>query len=396
MKRIYLDYAATTPTDPEVAKAMLPYLTQAYGNPSSLHSFGLEAKEAIEEARSSIAASIGARSSEIIFTSGGTEADNLAIKGIALQSTTRGNHIITSSIEHPAVLETCKFLEKQGDRITYLPVDSNGLVDPDDLKKAITGKTILVSTMHANNEVGTIEPIADIAQITKEAEIPFHTDAVQTFGHIPVNVKSLGIDLLSISAHKLYGPKGIGALYVRKGVELTPLLHGGGQENKLRSSTENTASIVGFAKAVELTVQEIPGEIIRLTALRNRLIEGILEKINDTRLNGHPLLRLPNNINASIDYIEGESVMLNLDLDGICVSTGSACSSSDHGPSHVLLAMGLPREQAYSSLRITLGKWTTETDIEHILDSLTKIVSKLRAISPLVAKAKNIDRWLIN
>ena len=388
MKRIYLDYAATTPTDPEVAKAMFPYLTKSYGNPSSLHSFGLEAKEAIEDARSSIADSIGARSSEIIFTSGGTEADNIAIKGIAWHSKSRGDHIITSSIEHPAVIETCKFLEKQGNRITYLPVDSNGLVDPDELKKAITNKTVLVSIMHANNEVGTIEPIADIARITKEADIPFHTDAVQTFGHIPVNVKSFGVDLLSISAHKLYGPKGIGALYVRKGVELTPLLHGGGQENKNRSGTENTASIVGFAKAVELTTQEMSDETRRLTSLRDRLIEGIIEKIDDTRLNGHPRLRLPNNINVSIDYIEGESVMLNLDLEGICVSTGSACSSSEHGPSHVLLAMGLPPEQTYGSLRITMGRWTIETHIEHLLDSLTKIVAKLRAMSPLAVKMK--------
>ncbi|UCE97752.1 MAG: cysteine desulfurase NifS [Dehalococcoidia bacterium] len=391
MKRIYLDYAATTPTDPEVAKAMLPYLTKSYGNPSSLHSFGLEAKEAIEEARGSIADSIGARSSEVIFTSGGTEADNLAIKGITFQNKSRGDHIITSSIEHPAAIETCKFLEKRGNRITYLRVDSNGLVDPDEIKKAITNKTILVSIMHANNEVGTIEPIADIAKITKEADIPFHTDAVQTFGHIPVNVKSLGVDLLSVSAHKLYGPKGIGALYVRKGLELTPLFHGGGQENKNRSGTENTASIVGFAKAVDLTIQEIPTETIRLTSLRDLFIKGILEKIDDTRLNGHPQLRLPNNINVSIDYIEGESVMLNLDLEGICVSTGSACSSSEHGPSHVLLAMGLPREQAYGSLRITLGRWTNETHIEYILDSLIKIVTKLRAMSPLVVKVKNIE-----
>ncbi len=390
MKRIYLDYAATTPTDPEVAKAMLPYLTKSYGNPSSLHSFGLEAKEAIENARNSIADSIGAHSGEIIFTSGGTEADNLAIKGVALHNKSRGNHIITSSIEHPAVIETCKFLGKQGNRITFLPVDINGLVDPDELKKAITNKTILVSIMHANNEVGTIEMIADIAMVTREAGIPFHTDAVQTFGHIPVNVKSMGVDLLSISAHKLYGPKGIGALYVRKGVELAPLLHGGGQENKNRSGTENTASIVGFAKAVELTTQEMPDEIKRLTLLRDRLIEGILEENDDTRLNGHPRDRLPNNINVSIDYIEGESVMLNLDLEGICISTGSACSSSEHGPSHVLLAMGLPREQAYSSLRITLGRWTTETHIEHFIDSLTKIVRKLRAMSPLAVKMKTI------
>jgi len=389
MKRIYLDYAATTPTDPEVAKTMLPYLTDIFGNPSSNHSFGLEAREAIEEARGKIAASIGARSGEIVFTGGGTEADNLALKGMALSKKSRGNHIITTSIEHPAIIETCKYLKKLGFKITYLPVDSYGLVDPDDLKKAITDKTILVTIMHANNEAGTIEPIADITRITREAGVFFHTDAVQTVGHIPVDVKTLGVDLLSISAHKIYGPKGIGALYVKRGVEITPMLHGGGQEKKRRSGTENTASIVGFAKAIELATQDISEEVMRITSLRNRLTAGILERIDDTRLNGHPLSRLPNNINISIDYIEGEAVMLNLDLEGICVSTGSACSSSDHGPSHVLLAMGLPPEQVYGSLRITLGKWTTETDIDHTLEVLERIVTKLRIMSPLVAKGAN-------
>jgi len=389
MKRIYLDYAATTPTDPEVAKTMLPYLTDIFGNPSSNHSFGLEAREAIEEARGKIAASIGARSGEIVFTGGGTEADNLALKGIALSKKSKGNHIITTSIEHPAIIETCKSLKKLGFNITYLPVDSYGLVDPDDLKKAITDKTILVTIMHANNEAGTIEPIADITRITREAGVFFHTDAVQTVGHIPVDVKTLGVDLLSISAHKIYGPKGIGALYVKRGVEITPMLHGGGQEKKRRSGTENTASIVGFAKAIELATQDITEEAMRITSLRNRLTTGILERIDDTRLNGHPLSRLPNNINISIDYIEGEAVMLNLDLEGICVSTGSACSSSDHGPSHVLLAMSLPPEQVYGSLRFTLGKWTTEADIDHALEVLEKIVTKLRIMSPLVAKGAN-------
>lgn len=389
MERIYLDYAATTPTDPEVAKTMLPYLTKVFGNPSSSHSFGLEAREAIEEARSKVAVSIGARSDEIVFTSGGTEADNLALKGILLSKKSRGNHIITTTIEHPAVIETCKYLKKQGFKVTFLPVDSYGLVDPDDLKKAITSKTALVSIMHANNEIGTIEPIADIAKITREAGIYFHTDAVQTVGHIPVNVNMLGVDLLSISAHKLYGPKGIGALYVRKGTKITPLLHGGGQEKKRRSGTENTASIVGFAMAIELAMQEMPTEAIRITSLRNRLTAGILERIDNTRLNGHPSIRLPNNISISIDYIEGEAVMLNLDIEGISVSTGSACSSSDHGPSHVFTAIGLPQEQAYGSLRITLGKWTTEAEIDHVLDVLVRVVKKLRVMSPLVARSTN-------
>jgi cysteine desulfurase len=383
MQRIYLEYAASTPTDPEVTNAMLPYLSKRFGNPSSSHSFGLEAREAVEKARSKVAAFIGARSDEIVFTSGGTESDNLAIKGIAFSSISQGNHIITTSIEHPAVIETCKYLKNQGFEVTYLPVDSYGLIDPDDLRKVLTTKTILVSIMHANNEVGTIEPISEISKITREAGIYFHTDAVQTVGHIPVNVNVLGVDLLSISAHKLYGPRGIGALYIRKGVEITPLLHGGGQEKKQRSGTENTASIVGFAKAVEINEKEMHAESIRLTNLRNRFTNGVLERISDIKLNGHPELRLPNNINISIDYIEGEATMLNLDLEGICVATGSACSSADHGPSYVLQAMDLRPEQAYGSLRITFGKWTTEAQVDHVIDVLSVVVAKLRAMSPL-------------
>ncbi|MFC1846650.1 cysteine desulfurase NifS [Chloroflexota bacterium] len=386
MKRIYLDYASTTPTHPEVVKAMLPYLDEAFGNPSSIHSCGLEAKQAIEEARSKIAAFIGACSEEIVFTSGGTEADNMALKGIALDNESRGNHIITTTIEHHAVIETCKFLEKRGFKVTYLPVDGHGFINPDDIRKAITNKTILVSIMHANNEVGTIEPVAEIGKITREAGVYFHTDAVQTTGHIPVDVDTLGVDLLSMSAHKLYGPKGIGALYIRKGTRLATIQHGGSQENNRRSGTENTASIAGFARAIELAEKETASEAQRLTPLRDRLITGILERIDHTRLNGHPIIRLPNNVNVSIDYIEGEAVLLNLDLEGICVSTGSACSSSDNEPSYVLLAMGLLHEQAYGSLRITLGKWTTESEIDHVLEVLEKVVAKLRAMSPLVAK----------
>ena len=386
MKQIYLDYAATTPIHPEVVKVMLTYLNEVFGNPTSIHSCGLEAKKAIEEARGRIAAFIGARSEEIVFTSGGTEADNLALKGIALDNESRGNHIITTTIEHHAVIETCKFLEKRGFKVTYLPVDGYGLVDPVDLRKAITNKTVLVSIMHANNEMGTIEPIAEIGKITREAGIYLHTDAVQTVGHIPIDVDMLGVDLLSMSAHKLYGPKGIGGLYIRKGTKLAPMQHGGGQEKNRRSGTENTASIVGFAKAIELAEKETASEAQRLTSLRDRLIAGILERIDHTKLNGHPMIRLPNNVNVSIDYIEGEAVLLNLDLEGICVSTGSACSSSDTEPSHVLLAMGLPHEQAYGSLRITLGKWTTESEIDHVLEVLEKVVAKLRAMSPLAAK----------
>jgi len=384
MKRIYLDYAATTPTHPEVVKAMLPYFTEEFGNPSSIHSYGQEAKGAIEEARAKVADLIGARSEEIIFTSGGTEADNFAIKGAAFANESRGNHIITSSIEHHAVIESCKFLEKRGFKVTYLPEDEHGLVDPEDVRKAITGKTILISVMHANNEVGTIEPIAEISKIAKEAGIYLHTDAVQTVGHIPVDVNELGVDLLAMSAHKLYGPKGTGALYIRKGTKLVSFMHGGEQERRRRASTENVPGIVGFGRAAELAQQEIGGEVERLTYLRDKLITGLLEQIDHTRLNGHPIKRLPNNVNISVDFVEGESMLLNLDLEGICASTGSACSSQSLEPSHVLLAMGLSHEQAHGSLRFSLGKWTTEEEINRVLEVLPQVVAKLRAMSPFL------------
>ncbi len=384
MGRIYLDYAATTPTHPEVVKAMLPYFTDAFGNPSSIYSYGQEAKGAIEEARVKVADLIGARDEEIIFTSGGTEADNFALKGVAYANEPKGNHIITSCIEHHAVIETCKFLERRRFRITYLPVDEYGLVDPSDVKKAITNKTILISVMQANNEMGTVEPIAEIGRIAQEAGIYFHTDAVQTAGHIPVDVNELGVDLLSMSAHKLYGPRGVGALYIRKGTKLIPFMHGGEQERRRRASTENVPGIVGFGKAVELAQQEMSQEAKRLAYLRDQLIKGLLERIDHARLNGHPIMRLPNNVNISVDYVEGESMLLNLDLEGICASTGSACSSSSLEPSHVLLAMGLSHEQAHGSLRFTLGKWTTEEEIEQVLDTLPRIVAKLRAMSPLL------------
>ena len=384
MKRIYLDYAATTPTRPEVVEAMLPYFTDVFGNPSSIYSYGQEARGSLEEAREKVASFIGADSDEVVFTSGGTEADNFALKGVAFANESKGNHIITSPIEHHAVTETGKFLRQRGFEVTYLPVDGYGLVDPADVKKAITDKTILISVMYANNEIGTMEPIAEIAKIAREAGVYFHTDAVQAAGHIPMDVNGLGVDLLAISAHKVCGPKGVGALYIRKGTKLISFMHGGDQERKRRASTENLAGIVGFGKAIELARQEMGEEAKRLTHLRDQLIEGLLKRVEHSRLNGHPRMRLPNNANLSFDYVEGESMVLNLDLEGICVSTGSACSSASLEPSHVLLAIGLVPEQAHGSLRITLGKWTTEEEIGRVLEVLPRIVAKLRAMSPLL------------
>jgi len=367
---------------------MLPYFTEAFGNPSSIYSYGQEAKGAMEEARSKVAELIGARSEEIVFTSGGTEADNLALKGAAYANQHKGNHIITTSIEHHAVLEVARSLEKSGFKITFLPADKYGLVDPDDVKKAITDRTILISVMHANNEVGTIEPVEEIGRIAKEAGVCFHSDAVQTVGHIPVNVDKLKVDLLSISGHKFYGPKGVGALYVRKGTKLVSLMHGGEQEKGRRAGTENVPAIVGLGKAVELAGQEMGKEAERLAYLRDKLIKGLGEKIDHIHLNGHSQKRLPNNVNVSIDFVEGESMLLNLDLEGICASTGSACSSASLEPSHVLLALGLPPEQAHGSLRFTLGQENTEADVDGVLEVLPGIVAKLRAMSPLLKTQK--------
>ena len=383
MNRTYLDYAATTPVRPEVLEAMLPYFTESYGNPSSIHSFGQEAKGAMQEARERVAALIGARSEEIVFTGGGTEADNLALKGVAFANEAKGKHIITSAIEHHAVLESLHFLEKRGFRMTCLPVDGYGLVDPQEVKEAIADDTVLVSIMHANNEVGTIQPIAEIGAIARERGVYLHVDAVQTVGHIPLGVNELNVDLLSMSAHKLYGPKGVGALYVRKGTRLVSLIHGGEQERRRRASTENIPGIVGFGKAAEIAKGEIEKEAERLTVLRDHLIEGLLERIEDIRLNGHPTRRLPNNVNVSIRYIEGESMLLNLDMEGIGASTGSACSSGTLEPSHVLLALGLSHEEAHGSLRFSLGRETTEEDIDQVLEVLPPIVDKLRAMSPI-------------
>jgi cysteine desulfurase len=391
MRRIYLDHAATTSARPEVVEAMSPYFADAFGNPSSIHSYGQAAKASIDEARARVAELIGALSEEIVFTSGGTEADNFALKGAAYANQHRGNHIITTSVEHHAVLEACRFLEKGGFSVTYVPVDRYGLVDPDDVRKAVTGKTVLISVIHGNNEVGTIEPVEEIGKIATAAGIPFHTDAVQTVGHIPVNVDQLKVDLLSISAHKLHGPKGVGALYVRKGTKLVPLIHGGAQEKGRRAGTENVPAIVGLGRAAELARHEMSTEADRLIDLRNRLIKGLTEKIGDISLNGHPTRRLPNNVNVNIDFVEGESMLLNLDLEGICASTGSACSSASLEPSHVLLALGLPPERAHCSLRLTLGRENTDADIERVLEVLPRIVARMRAMSPL-AKAKKRGR----
>lgn len=387
MKRIYLDHAATTPADPEVVKAMLPYFSEIYGNPSSLHAFGQEAKRAVEEARDKIASFISASSDEIVFTSGGTESDNFALKGAALARREKGDHIITTAIEHHAVLETCHYLEKQGFRVTYLPVDRFGIVDPETVKKAITDKTILISVMHANNEIGSIQPIAEIGRIAGEREVPFHTDAVQTFGHLPIDVDDLGVSLLSASAHKLYGPKGVGILYVRKGTKIQSFMHGGEQERGRRASTHNVTGIVGLGKAVELAEKSLPEEMERIIRLRDRFIRVVLEEIDHTRLNGHPVERLPNNVNVCVQYIEGEAMILRLDMSGIACSSGSACSSSSMEQSHVLKSIGLPPELAHGALRFSLGRHTSVEDIDQVLEVLPGIVEKLRSISPLYKKA---------
>jgi len=368
-KFIYMDYAATTPMHPEVAEAMMPYFTENFGNPSSLYTLGRNARGAIEEARDRIAAFIGADSREIVFTGGGNE--------------NKGNHIITTPIEHHAVLEPIHFLEKRGFAVTYLPVDEHGMVDPADVEKAITNKTILVSIMHANNEVGTIEPISEIGKITRERGIYFHTDAVQTFGHIPVDVNELGVDLLSASAHKLYGPKGVGMLYIRRGTRMVPFMQGGSQENNRRAGTHNVAGIIGLAKAVEIAEREMASEENRLSELRDYLIRGVFEKIPNVRLNGHPKKRLPNNVSFCLIGAEGEAILLSLDMEGISCSSGSACTSGTLDPSHVLLAMGIPAEIAHSSLRLTLGAQTKKEDIDYVLNVLPPIVERLRAMSPL-------------
>lgn len=383
MRRVYLDHAATTPVHPEVVEVMRHYMLQDWGNPSSIHSFGREARAGVDEARAKVAALIGADPEEIVFTGGGTEADNMAIKGTAWELRSKGDHIITSAVEHHAVLHTVEWLEKQGFRATYLPVDEYGMVDPGDVERAITSSTILVSIMAANNEVGTVQPVAEIARICREKGVRFHTDAVQAVGQLPIDVHALGVDLLSLSAHKIYGPKGVGALYVRRGVRLTPLLHGGAHERKRRAGTEGVPGIVGLGRAAELARLEFDQRVEHYRRVRDLLWERIRERVPEVRLNGHPTERLPNNLNLSVLYVEGESMLLNLDMKGIAASSGSACTSGSLEPSHVLLAMGIPHEVAHGSLRMTVGVSTTEEDTAYVAESLGEIVDRLRAMSPL-------------
>lgn len=382
MNEIYMDHAATTPVRPEVLEAMLPYFSTQFGNPSSVYGWGRRAHQALDEARDTVGKLLGAKANEIIFTSGGSEGANLAIKGVAWAYQTKGKHIITSAIEHHAVLDAVLWLEKHGFEVTILPVDGDGFVSPAQVQEALRTDTILVSIMHANNEVGTIQPIKDIGAIVREHGAFFHTDAVQTAGVLDIDVEDLNVDLLSLSAHKFYGPKGVGALYVRKGVRLDSLIHGGAQERRRRAGTENVAGIVGLAKAFDLARLERHDENERLVRLRDRLIAG-LQTIPSTKVNGSLEQRLPNNVNVCFQYIEGESMLLNLDLRGIAASSGSACTSGSLDPSHVLLAMGLTHEIAHGSLRLTLGRENTEADIDFVLQEVPAIVERLRNMSPL-------------
>jgi cysteine desulfurase len=379
---IYLDYNATTPCDPRVVEAMLPFFREHFGNPSSLHRFGQEARQAVEKARSVIARSIGARDEEIVFTSGGTESNNLAIRGVAQALRKKGNHLVTSSIEHHAVLNVFRALEKEGFAVTYLPVDREGLVHPEDLRKALRPETILVSIMHANNETGVIEPIEELSRIVREHGAVFHTDAVQTVGKVPIQVDALGVDLLSASAHKFYGPKGVGFLYVRRGTRLAPQILGGHHERGRRAGTENVPGIVGMAKALEVAQDEMHEEARRVGTLRDRLEEELQARIPDIVVVSRGAPRLYNTSLVLVEYVEGESLLLNLDFEGICVSSGSACTSSSLEPSHVLLACGYPHALAHGSIRFSLGKWTTEEEISRVVSVFPGIVEKLRAISP--------------
>ncbi|OGZ34871.1 MAG: cysteine desulfurase NifS [Candidatus Portnoybacteria bacterium RIFCSPLOWO2_01_FULL_43_11] len=381
-KKIYLDYAAATPVDPRVMKVMKPYFSEKFGNTMSLHSFGQEGREVLEKSREAVAGSIKARPKEIIFTSSATESNNLALKGVAFANQEKGRHIIISPIEHPCVLESANWLAKQGFKITQLPVDKFGLVNPADVEKAVKKDTILVSVIHASNEIGTIEPIEEIGQICRKNRVYFHTDAAQSFGKIPIDVNKMNVDLLTGSSHKIYGPKGAALLFIKEGVKIEPILHGGAHEFKLRGGTVNLPAVVGFSEAIKIRQKEMNGEIKRLTHLRDKLIENILKKISGSHLNGHPKKRLPNNVNIRFDFIEGESLVLQLDGYGFMTTTGSACSSTDLKPSHILLAIGLRPQEAHGSLRMTLGKWTKEKDIDELLKVLPAAVERLRKLSP--------------
>jgi cysteine desulfurase len=387
MKRIYFDHSATTPVDREVAELMMEYMTEKYGNPSSVHSFGRETRKAIEEAREKVATLINATPNELFFTSGGTEGDNLAIKGVAYANRKKGNHIITTAIEHHAVLHTCEYLEKQGFSVTYLPVDEHAMVRMEDLKNAITDKTILISVMFANNEVGTIQPIKEIGQLAKEKGIYFHTDAVQAVGNCPIDVKELNIDLLTLTGHKFYASKGVGALYIRRGVKVEEIQHGGGHERNMRAGTENVPGIVGLGKAAEVAMRDMDKKVAYIKGLRDKIIAGITEKVPHIKLNGHPEMRMPGNVNFSFLFIEGESLLLNLDLKGIAASSGSACTSGSLDPSHVLLSMGLSHEVAHGSLRVSLGRGNTDEDVNYFLEVVPEIVERLRSMSPLYGSA---------
>jgi len=387
MRRVFMDHTAGMPVDPRVLEAMMPYFSQRYGNPSSLHSWGNEARKALDEARAKIAALIGAkRADEIFFTSGGTESNNLAVKGAAYRNKDKGNHIVSTAIEHMSVMNTCKSLTKEGFNVTYVPVDKYGVVDLQDLEKAITDKTALVSVMYANGEIGTIQPIKEIGEIVHRKGALLHVDAVAAAGQVPITVENENIDLMSISSNDMYGPRGVGALYVKAGTRIQPIIHGGGQERGLRSGTENMPAIVGMGKAAEIAKAEMKPEGERLSGLRDKLIKGLLDRIPSSFLNGHPTQRLPNNVNVRFSYIEGESLILSLDMLGVACSSGSACTSKTLEPSHVLLAIGLKHEEAHGSLLFTLGKQNTEEDIDYVVNALPDIVKRLRTISPLTPK----------
>ncbi len=382
-KLIYFDNAATTPVRKEVLDTILPYFSEHYGNASSVYSIARESKKAIDKAREQVANALGAEPAEIFFTAGGSESDNWALKGIAESMSSKGKHIITSVIEHHAILHTCEYLESKGFEVTYLPVDEYGKVRIEDLKAAIRPDTILISIMFANNEIGTIEPIAEIGKIARENGIYFHTDAVQAVGHVKIDVKEMNIDMLSLSGHKLGAPKGIGALYIRKGVKLKSFIHGGAQERGRRAGTENVPGIVGLGKAIEMAVNEMDEVTPKLVKMRDKLITELTSKISHTKLNGHPVDRLPGNVNLSFEFIEGESMLLFLDMNGICASSGSACTSGSLDPSHVLLSIGLPHEKAHGSLRLSLGHMNTEEEVDFIIEKLPPIVQRLRDMSPL-------------